>query len=317
MNYTVTSTRAAALDRKFDPDNIECTSKGIELTVKSDSKGEFTSASFGSRSTNLLYGTYRVHLKTSDVPGTIAAMFLRNEETEIDIELLSQYKDPARVHYAVHPQIYRPDGSPSPLTFGLKTLSFDPTKGFHEYRLDWLPGRIDYFTDGLQTHQLSKNIPREPGRIVINHWTDGNPNFGGAPPVKPAVLYVSKFSMMFNKTGDTGPLACKKVSKACSINGKHILFFFSLYIIPTNFYIDITMEQVSKGTPSSNSSTIPTSSLDTLNIVPFGSPSTTHSILAPSVEPSSVGLVNTSLAPKIKVYGTFIILLALGLGSLL
>ncbi|OAD70458.1 glycoside hydrolase family 16 protein [Phycomyces blakesleeanus NRRL 1555(-)] len=218
MNYTVKSIRPTTLDRLFDPNNVQLTDGGIDMTVKSDDSGTFTSASFGSRRTDILYGTYRINVKTSDVPGTIAAMFIRNDNTEIDIELLSQYKDPAKVHYAVHPQIYESNGSPSPLTFGLKDLSFDPTEEFHEYRLDWLPEIVEYFTDGVPTHQLSKNIPEKPGRVVINHWTDGNPNFGGALPTEPAVLSVSKFVMMFNVTGNTEPLACQKSANACSIH---------------------------------------------------------------------------------------------------
>ncbi|KAL0075679.1 concanavalin A-like lectin/glucanase domain-containing protein [Phycomyces blakesleeanus] len=234
MNYTVKSIRPTTLDRLFNPNNVQLTDGGIDMTVKSDDSGTFTSASFGSRRTDILYGTYRINVKTSDVPGTIAAMFIRNDNTEIDIELLSQYKDPAKVHYAVHPQIYESNGSPSPLTFGLKDLSFDPTEEFHEYRLDWLPEIVEYFTDGVPTHQLSKNIPEKPGRVVINHWTDGNPNFGGALPTEPAVLSVSKFVMMFNVTGNTEPLACQKSANACSIHGEcyKIVFFSSSPFTP-------------------------------------------------------------------------------------
>lgn len=68
-------------------------------------------------------------MKTSQVPGTVAAFFYyRNTTSEIDIETLSKLRNPAQAYFAIQPQIYNPDGSASPQTHHKYPMSFDPTQ---------------------------------------------------------------------------------------------------------------------------------------------------------------------------------------------
>jgi hypothetical protein len=67
-------------------------------------------------------------MKTSNVPGTVAAFFFyRNDSSEIDIESLSRFSDPYKTYFAVQPQIYT-NGQASPLTNEKHDLPFDPTE---------------------------------------------------------------------------------------------------------------------------------------------------------------------------------------------
>lgn len=78
---------------------------------------------------DFLYGTYRARLKTSNIAGTVAAFFFyRNDTCEIDIETLSRYTDPYKTYFAVHPQVYNPDGSASDTTNEKYDLQFNPTQ---------------------------------------------------------------------------------------------------------------------------------------------------------------------------------------------
>lgn len=67
-------------------------------------------------------------MKTSNVPGTVAAFFFyRNDTCEIDIESLSRFSDPFKTYFAVQPQIYD-NGQASLLTNEKHDLMFDPTQ---------------------------------------------------------------------------------------------------------------------------------------------------------------------------------------------
>jgi hypothetical protein len=78
---------------------------------------------------DFLYGTYRARMKTSNVPGTVAAFFFyRNNTSEIDMETLSKLQDPYKTYFAIQPQIYNKDGSASPITNEKHDLPFNPTQ---------------------------------------------------------------------------------------------------------------------------------------------------------------------------------------------
>lgn len=76
-----------------------------------------------------MYGTFRARIKTSEIPGTVAAFYYyRNVTSEIDVETLSRLRNPWQTYFAIQPQIYNQDGSASPLTHTKHDLTFDPTQ---------------------------------------------------------------------------------------------------------------------------------------------------------------------------------------------
>ncbi|KAI9268886.1 concanavalin A-like lectin/glucanase domain-containing protein [Phascolomyces articulosus] len=233
MDYTVPAKYDNTINRIFDPTNVQVIEDGgVHLTVKKMDNGSYTSASFGTKRQDILYGTFRANMKTTPEPGTVAAFFFfRNNTCEIDMESLSRIQNPWKTYFSVQPQIYNEDGSASTLTNDKHTLNFDPTSAFHEYRFDWTPEDITYYLDGEEANRFSQNIPSEPGRIIINHWTDGNPNFSGLPSVQDATLSIANLTVFFNSSEATGPPPCQRSTKPCSIAGilKIILFLCTVF----------------------------------------------------------------------------------------
>jgi hypothetical protein len=77
---------------------------------------------------DFLYGSFRAYIKTTTVPGTVAAFYLyKNDTSEIDMEALSYIQDPWKVYLSVKPQLYNSDGSASNLTLDRHVQSINPT----------------------------------------------------------------------------------------------------------------------------------------------------------------------------------------------
>ena len=92
---------------------------------------------------------------------------------------------------------------------------------YHEYRFDWIPGQAIFYIDGQEANRLYTNIPTVPGRILVNHWTDGNANFSQGPPQQSAFMEVQNITMFFNVSSNdssANSMACQKSHKACSID---------------------------------------------------------------------------------------------------
>ena len=52
----------------------------------------------------------------------------------------------------------------------LQALPSDATSVFQEYRIDWLPGRTDFYLDGKLQKSLTENVPSIPGTWLWNNW---------------------------------------------------------------------------------------------------------------------------------------------------
>ncbi|ORY91429.1 concanavalin A-like lectin/glucanase domain-containing protein [Syncephalastrum racemosum] len=221
MDYTVSAKHPNTFDRVFDPNNVRISEDGgIQLRVRRAADGRYTSASFGTKRQDMLYGTYRASIKTSNEPGTVAAFFFyRNNTCEIDMESLSRIQNPWKTYLSVQPQIYNADGSASNVTNDKHVLDFDPTTAFHEYRFDWTPTDVTYFLDGQQAQQFNASVPQAPGRVILNHWTDGNPNYSGAAPSQDAVLQVANLTVFFNSSEASGAPKCQHRTAPCSVAG--------------------------------------------------------------------------------------------------
>lgn len=219
MDYTVSAKHKDTLDRVFSPGNVKVSStEGITLTVQKDKNGRYTSAALGTKRSDFLYGTYRARMKMSNLPGTVAAFyFYRNNTCEIDVESLSRLNNPYKSYFAIQPQIYNADGSASSLTNEKHELQFNSTEDYHEYRFDWLPGVVKFYIDGQMVREMTTNVPDAPGRILLNHWTDGNPNFSGGPPTEDSKLKVSQLNMFFNSSDSKSPPVCIKSKSPCKI----------------------------------------------------------------------------------------------------
>jgi hypothetical protein len=119
------------------------------------------------------YGTYRSRIRTPDAPSSITAFFLYaapDYEKEIDVEI---YNDGSRrVMFSVYTPTYTQDGTleKEPTYTETRKLPFDPSGGFHEYRLDFYPQKVTFYVDGEPFGSWSGDTPREPMRLWVNTW---------------------------------------------------------------------------------------------------------------------------------------------------
>jgi hypothetical protein len=80
-------------------------------------------------------------------------------------------------------------------------LTFDPTKEFHEYRFDFVPGRVIFYADShVLADMKGGEIPSVGGHLILQHWSNGNPRWSGGPPATEALLRVSYVKAYFNSS---------------------------------------------------------------------------------------------------------------------
>ncbi|HEY0154242.1 MAG TPA: glycoside hydrolase family 16 protein [Longimicrobium sp.] len=143
------------------PGNVTVDGDNLRLTVASDGH---RGAELRTR-TRHLHGSYAVRMRTAPVPGTVTALFLYQDvaegNDEIDIEIVNV--PPARVILAtwVAGEITNRAELPLP---------FDPAAGFHEYRIDFHPGRVAFLIDGAEVQRWTRALPTHPMRLMVNAW---------------------------------------------------------------------------------------------------------------------------------------------------
>lgn len=80
-------------------------------------------------------------------------------------------------------------------------LPFDPTTGFHEYRIDFIPGLVIFYADSIVLGKMNTSaVPTEPGHLVLTHWSNGGSGWSYGPPLTDAVLAVSYVKSYFNSS---------------------------------------------------------------------------------------------------------------------
>lgn len=131
--------------------------------------GQKTSPIFGAEvytvEDHIRYGSVRTMMQVSTVPGTVSSpFFYQNDNQEADIEVITGGMEQG-VHYTN--QEVSPGAAQTTKSL---PLAPDLTTGFHEYRLDWLPGQTDFYLDGVLQTSLTANVPTEAGKWLWNNW---------------------------------------------------------------------------------------------------------------------------------------------------
>ncbi|ORZ03978.1 concanavalin A-like lectin/glucanase domain-containing protein [Syncephalastrum racemosum] len=222
-NYNIQAKWENTLDRTFTRDNVQVNNGVLSVSVTNGPGKAMRCGGFGTQRTDLLYGSFRANIRMPSINGTVAAMYMYNPEQEIDIETLSSVS-PHQSYFAVHPGLLE-DGHASHLTHDNHWLGFDPSQDYHEYRFDWLKDAVVFYIDGVEAHRMVTNVPNLPGRLMFNHWSDGNPNFSQGPPTEDTSMDVKNITAFFNYTvtdSITGQNAiatpqCKRTQQACNV----------------------------------------------------------------------------------------------------
>ncbi|GAB7351581.1 hypothetical protein MBLNU459_g2203t1 [Dothideomycetes sp. NU459] len=206
--YTVASNNAP-FSRRFDLTNVGyasgglfgLTSNALTLTVPGGQiAGPISSAQLVTVYSDILYGSVRTVAKVSSVAGTTHGFtFYANDTQEIDFAFLTT--DDTKVHFT-NEQV----SSTSPSTSYVGTAPSDASTAFHEYRVDWIPGKTMFYIDSVLVQTITGNVPTTPGFWLWNNWSNGN-LWAQGPPLKDNVLQIQTINAYFNRTGITSQMA--------------------------------------------------------------------------------------------------------------
>ncbi|KAK3295531.1 concanavalin A-like lectin/glucanase domain-containing protein [Chaetomium fimeti] len=193
----------------FAVGNVGVGEAGLGLVVRSEVvDGMVSVAELDTERLDLRWGTFRAMMKVSRVRGTCAAFFWYfNDTQEIDMEFLSKDFNAANGSYPVNLVLQSREAALAGYdaaktgNFVRVELPFDPRAGFHEYRIDYLPGQVFFYADGEALAGMDgPAVPSSPGHLILQHWSNGNPRWSGGPPVEDAALVVRYVKAYFNSS---------------------------------------------------------------------------------------------------------------------
>lgn len=219
--YTVDDVDApdstAKFNHIFESKNVVVRNKILRLTVPGDqhpsSDDPASCAEVGTEATDILYASVRTRAKLTSEPGVCDGMFMwlendsrnKNITQEIDIEYLSEPSsdanegiEPVPLQFTNQPL----DGIKDDETHETKPAPQTATSEFHEYRVDWTPGVVEFYTDGVLKDTFTNNTPYEAGTWLWNVWTNGDQQWSVGPPKEDAVFEISEIVMFYNTTSD-------------------------------------------------------------------------------------------------------------------
>ena len=156
---------------------------------------------------DILYGSVRTVAKASTAAGSCHGFFFyKNDTQEVDIEILTS--KPKKVHFTNQAV----DG----VTESTCTAASPPdmTSAYHEYRIDWIPGKTMFYINGVLKRTLTENIPSIPGPWIWNNWSNGG-SWTTGPPQETSDLRIRHIEAYFNRTSVSDAVADKaKTSSA-------------------------------------------------------------------------------------------------------
>jgi len=155
----------------FLPENI--TTTGGSLLIKYPKNTKNGGEIYTKNPYKYKYGTFKAKIKCPQLPGTITTLFTYQGPDygdEIDIEIWNNgskkveftiYK--YEISSVTHNFVYN-----NPNTI----LSFDPSNGYHEYRIDFYPDKISWWIDGVQKDYTTNQsyFPTHTMDIRVNGW---------------------------------------------------------------------------------------------------------------------------------------------------
>lgn len=106
-------------------------------------------------------------MKPAKNPGIVSSFFTYTGPSdgtqwdEIDIEFLG--KDTTKVQFN-----YFTNGVGGHEK--VINLGFDASQSYHTYAFNWQPGYITWYVDGVPKYTATSNIPKTPGKMMMNIW---------------------------------------------------------------------------------------------------------------------------------------------------
>ena len=110
---------------------------------------------------------YQVNMKPAKNVGIVSSFFTYTGPSdgtqwdEIDIEFLG--KDTTKVQFNYYTNGV--GGHEKVIDLG-----FDASQSYHTYAFNWQQGSITWYVDGVAKYTATSNIPKTPGKIMMNLW---------------------------------------------------------------------------------------------------------------------------------------------------
>ncbi|MEU0549009.1 family 16 glycosylhydrolase [Micromonospora sp. NPDC005979] len=149
--------------RRENPANYQCHYGRCEYT----SARLLTAATF-----TQTYGRFEARIKIPRGQGIWPAFWMLGtgggwpDSGEIDV-MENIGREPNTVYGTIHGPGYSGSGGIT----GSRTIGSPLADGFHDYRVDWEPGAITWYLDGVQYHRV------DPARLGGNRWVYDHPFF--------------------------------------------------------------------------------------------------------------------------------------------
>lgn len=148
----------------------QCSLNGgcLSLTIDKDHSGKYHYAGAEYRTNNFYsWGYYETSMQAIKNPGVVSSFFTytgpsdNNPWDEIDIEVLGKDSTKVQFNYYTNGQGNHEH---------MHDLGFDSSQGFHKFGFEWQPDHITWYVDGKAVYTARDNIPRTPGKIMMNVW---------------------------------------------------------------------------------------------------------------------------------------------------
>ncbi|PWW75614.1 Glycoside Hydrolase Family 16 protein [Tuber magnatum] len=167
---------------------------------KKDDRGPVSVAEVHSRRTDLYHGSFRAKYKvTVDKKaegGTVAGFFFYyDDEDETDVEILTKDGDKT-IRYTQHPAYDNVTDSTVPdATFQIPLEK--PWSKMQEHRFDWVPAKTTFFQDNSAVKEMTRNVPKHEGKVMINLWAN-NGSWSGPPSTSDVKMEMEYIMIYFN-----------------------------------------------------------------------------------------------------------------------
>lgn len=146
---------------ELNPENISVGSDGLMIKMPA---GRLEGGEILTRK-NQSFGSYEIRMKLANAPSSITGFFLYRAPdlyNEIDIEVFNQ-SDDAELWLTTYENGKVRNEYKEP-------LGFDPTAGYHDYRIDYYQDRVSFYIDGNHIETWKDGFSKRPMKLMLNSW---------------------------------------------------------------------------------------------------------------------------------------------------
>ncbi|KAJ3849064.1 concanavalin A-like lectin/glucanase domain-containing protein [Lentinula lateritia] len=185
---------------------------GIQASAYISGSSNVDSGEIFTERSDILHGTFRMRASVPSVPGVVFGFFSYESDTqEQDIEFVSSSNN-AHQHVQYTNQPGTVNGEVDEDSYRDVDVNSANFTTFGEHRFDWLKTATEYYYNSNLTATITKNVPTSASEIVVNVWSNGDPEFSQGPPTSNAIASVEYLKLYFNSTS----LSEAKFIETCS-----------------------------------------------------------------------------------------------------